>query len=573
LIPVLFGACSRSPRHGSWIHCLAGWVLLSTLLTFARSGSCAENWRDDPDTIAARAASGAPAVEAYQKLAARYPQVGQIQAELGEVLFDAKQYAEAAQAYTRAEQLGWKPDVVHVRIAKCYDRLHRHTDAEAEYRKALTAAPDSVAAQFGLAAALFNEEKSAAAIPYLEKLVSRKDDWGAFAQEYLAQAYFDVKNFDASMKLARKLAADNPSDLRYSWLLARNLYKTRHFEEALALFRKHEATDPKRAQVAKYYAAVCLENLGRTREAETEYSAAARTDHSSEFGREASVAERRLAGNPYRFVLDYLGGYDTGVILNDANGTPTKKKDGFNQTFLDVEGRVAHTKSLDLWLGAEHYSLLYPKLHDNNYVSNAAKTVLEVPEVGPFKRVIVQYALRYSELDDRAYRYEHRMDAAALYQGSSERIYFGISLATSKFFHDSEDLNGPDGTVFVDYSHRLPGHDHEFRAHADTTYRWSETPDSERLTERFRLQYRSHVVSVIYGSISGTYRRDEFPRSETALLEKRIDNRLDGELSFDAQVRKHLFINWGYLYESQQSTRKVQEYSRHQIGAGFTLTF
>ena len=548
-------------------------VGICALLMAAQPGAAAENWRDDPDTIAARAASGEQAVQSYQKAVARYPQVGQLQAELGEVLFDVKRYADAAQAYQHAAELGWKPEVVHVRIAKCYDRQRRYADAEAEYRKALGAAPESVAAEFGLAASLFNQEKSTAAIPLLEKLVARKDEWGAYAEEYLAQAYFDVKNFDASLKLAKKLSAAKPDDLLFSWLLARNFYKLRRFEEALALFRKHEASDPKRAQVAKYYAAVCLENLGRGRDAESEYGAAARGDPNSEFGRESRVAARRLAGNPYRFVLDYSGGYDTGVILNDANGTPTKKKDGFNQTFADIEGRLAHTKSADVWVGAEHYSLLYPVLHNNNYVSNAAKLVLELPTVGPFKRVLVQYALRYSELDDRAYRYEHRVDSGAVYQRGSEQIYFGVSLATNKFFHDSEDLNGPEGTFFVDYSHRLPGRDHEFRVHADTTYRWSETPDSERLTERFRLQYRSHLVSVIYGNISGVYRRDEFPRSETTLLNKRVDNRLTGELLFDAQVRKHLFINWGYLYESQQSTRTIQEYTRHQLSAGFTLTF
>ena len=552
-----------------------GGVLLGILIAIsvqpAKASGAEQPWRNDPDTVTARAANGDAAISLYQRLVVKYADVPQLHAELAELLFVSKRYGEAEAAYVRAGELGWKPDLVHVRIAKCLDRQKKYPAAEAEYRVALIAAPDSVAARFGLAAALFNQEKSADAIPLLEALASRDDEWGRYAQEYLAQAYFDVKKFEQSTALARKLVARDPDDPAFSWLLARNLYKSRNFAEAVVLFRLQIGRDPKRAEAARYYVAVCLENLGKYRDAESEYASASRGD--SEFNREARLAARRLAGNPYRFVFDDQGGYDTGILSNDANGNPTKQKDGFNQIFVDVEGRVLHHKAVDLWVGAEHYSILYPRVTKNDYVSDAGKIVAELPNVGPFRRVNLQYALRYSQLDAVAYRYEHRFDAGAQYVQSIHQIYFGVSTAVNSFFHDSENLSGPDGSIFVDYTLRMPKWEHSFRLHADTTYRWSEDPASERLTERLRMQYRSHVASVVYANLAGTYRRDDFPRSATSTLGQRIDDRWTGELFFDAQVQKHLFVNWSYLYESQTSTRRELNYTRHQVSAGVTVTF
>ena len=546
-----------------------GAILL--LLSLVASSACAEDWRDDPDVIAARAASGAQATELYKKAIAKFPGEAQLHAELGLVLFDAGDYAGALTAYTRAQQLGWKPETAQLRIAKCHERLKQYAAAESSYRRALELDPGSAAAQFGLAAALFNQEKSAEALPYFEKLSQRGDEWGQYAQEYLLECYFDVKQYDRAAELARKLLEKKPDDPAFQWVLARSLYKSRKFAEALPLFRQQAGKNPKHAVAARYYAAICAENLNRYRDAENDYHA---LEHDqSDFGKEARMALERIRGKPWRLAFSETAGFDTGVILNDANGTPTKKKDGFNQTYLDVQGRVVRAPELSLWVGATNYSLLYPVLHENNYISNAATVSLELPGAGPVQHITVNYMLRYSEFDRASYRREHRVDVSGSVVNATQQIYFGFSAANNKFYGSAHSLSGPDGGFFFNYTHTLPGHDHLLRFFTDVNKRFSEDRASVRVTERAGLVYRSHLASRVYAELDETFRRDDFPQSRTAALERRIDRRDTTELNFDAHITKNVLINWGYLYEKQRSTQVQQQYTRNQVGAGISVRF
>jgi tetratricopeptide (TPR) repeat protein len=524
----------------------------------------------DPELAKARTANGAEAVALYRHLAEKYPDSGQIQAELGSVLYDQNDYAGALEAYTQAAKLNWKPDLVYLRIAKCQQKLKNYAAAESAYRTALERTPDSVAAQFGLASSLFNQNKSNEALPLFEKLVKRDDEWGKFSKEYLAQAYFDVGRYNESIFLTRELLTTNPKDPELRWLLARNLYKLRQFEEAKQAFKEF-GQESKHGVAARYYCATCEECLGSLKEAERDYRNLARD--SSDFGREAREAANRLAGKPYYVLINYSGGHDNGIILLDANGTPTSQKDYFNQVFLDAGVRVFRNPDANIWIGTEHFGLFYPVANKADYYYDAGKIVANIPGIGPFNRITFDYQLRYSSLDYHSYERENRFGAGVIYQRGCNLLNFGVSVTENNFYRDSEPISGPEASFYTDYTLSLPLYDHSLRVRGNIDNRWSEADADERFTQRLRVMYRAKIWSIVYGQIESTWRRDDFPFSASAVSTQRTDHRWTGELSFDAQVNEHVQFNWGILHERQHSTQSVNDYTRTQVNAGFTLTF
>lgn len=545
--------------------------LIGILVSFSMFGILAQDWRDDPLTDRARVATGQDAVNLYRQLLIKYADVPTLHGESGSAFYDEHLYDEALAAYQRAAVGGWKPDRVNIRLGKCFEKLKRPVDAETAFRKALSIDPAAVAAQFGLASALFNQNRASLALPIFETLVKRDDDWGKYAREYLAYCRYEVKDYEGTLSLVDGLLAAAPEDGPLRWLKAQALYKSGRYNEALPEFKAVSETDSKKKLAANYYSAVCLEKMGRTNEAEKEFDSIA-TDP-TEWGREARAAAQRIAGKPWRFVLDYVGGFDSNVLQGGVDETGSGQKDAFNQTYAAADGRLWRDGKSSFWIGGEHFSLLYPKLNENDYVQNAAKATLNLPGVGPITRVSLDYQLRYAELDYQAYRREHRglLTLARETKDYKLRIYFGG--ADNQYFRTSSSLTGSDATFAVDFTQRLPLWDHQVRVRSFNEYRWTDDPTLERLTQRLRLQYRAQIWSVVYGQVEGSVRRDDFPNSDGVGLNRRSDLRLSSEIQFDAQVKKNISINWGYLYETQSSSRPAQEFKRHQVYAGFTISF
>lgn len=555
--------------------------LSSLLLICMFMGSCVRHGCGEETTLgtelsSARAAKGTAAADMYRALAAKYPQEVVVWFELGDALYDTNAWQDALQAYEKAAQLGWKPARVNTRIGKCLQKLKRPPEAEAAFRRALEADPQVVAAQFGLAAALFSQDnKAAAAVPLFEELVKRQDEWGDVSREYLAQAYFDIGRYDAALTHVDALLAKAPQDATFRWLAARTLFKLRRYEDALLRFQQVAQSDPKRAEAARYYVAACMEGLGRKREAEEAYGALAKG--ASVWSEAARSGAGRLAGAAFRFTLDYAAGYDSNVVRNNPDATPGGQKDAFNQVFADVNGRVLRTHDLNIWLGAEHFGLHYPKLHDNDYTQDTAKIAFNVPDVGPFGVVAVRYELNYSSLAYDSFRREHRVEASALYRTSTDRLDVGLAYGDNKYFGEYSGVSGPEANAWLDYRHQLPAWDHELRLRLRTELRFSNDEGERRVVEYARLQYRSRITRVLYGQVELGYRRGDYTQSRISTVDftepRRVDSRWSGEVQFDWQVHRHVFVNWGYVFEKQKSTRDLEQYKRHQGTIGFTVMF
>lgn len=536
----------------------------------------AEDSIPEKELSKARAASGAEAIAAYRALATDYPRSMTVWYELGEALYEVKDWGEALKAYRTAEKLGKKSDTLHVRIGKCLQKLKRHSEAEASFRKALELKPGALAARFGLGAALFNQDKAAEALTIFEELSRREDEWGDVSREYLAETHYALGHYDAAIPLAQALLRKSPNDPAFHWLAGKSLFKRRRFQEALPHFQQVAQSDAPRAEAAHYYEAACLEGLGRKDEAESAYRKL--SSGSSIWAEAARRDARTLAGPGLHFVLDYSGGYDTNVIRNNPDATPAGQQDGFNQVYLDVMGRVLRKPHVSLWLGAEHFSLHYFKLRENDYFQDAPKLLLNFPKAGPFQFVSLRYQLNFSELDGDKYRKEHRFETGVLYQNASDRISFDFYYGDNTYFGLFSGVGGPETGASADYRRKLPGHEHLLRLRVNAELRFSDAETERRNVERVRLQYRARIAPALFGQIEAQYRHTDYPHtqgitSDGAPLKRRIDNRWSAEVQFDWQINSRVFLNWGYQIERQESTREIQRYDRQQGNLGFTLQF
>ncbi|MCZ7647704.1 MAG: tetratricopeptide repeat protein [Planctomycetota bacterium] len=553
--------------------------LLSVACCFLACCSAASRaedaFRSDPDWIAAQEADGAQAVERLAQVSRKFPAEPLVWYRLGRAQYGVEDWTAALASFDKALELGHDRAEAQTRRGQCLAKLKRHPEAEKAYREALDKDPDSVTAEFGLAAALYNQAQPTAALPRFEALARRQDDWGAAAQEFLAFCLYDTKEYARAAEVWEALVTLQPEDTYRRWMLAKALFKAKRYEEALEQSRYVAEHDAGRGEAARYYVGASLEGLGRTREAEEAYAAVGKGD--SEWQRAARSAASALAGKPFRLMLDVLEGYDTGVITTGDDNSVTGKQDYFTQLYALAEGRVLRTDALHLWLGGEHFGLHYPEVHDNDYFEDAASLALLFPKVGPFQELRLRYTFRYAQLDYQCYEREHALEMSAQYKEGADKVRFGLRVGDSDFFRLARGLSGTKASFFWDYRRQLPLWDHELRLRGNVDYRWSEASASKRFSQRVRLAYRAQLWRALYGKLEAVYRRDDYPSTQEVLggvpAQHRTDHRLLGEVRFDYEVWKHFSFNWGYTYESQDSRRETKEYGRHQVDAGFTFSF
>jgi len=550
----------------------AAWGLV--LIIFLHAGNAyggESSFENDPRLAQARKTAPAEALPLFRELTKSYPQAPAAWFELGDALFAVKQFAEALECYAKARTLGAPSAALWVRSGKTLLRMERFPDAEAAFQEALKLEPTSLGAHSGLGTSLFKQQKLDAALVEFEALATRNDEWGGAALEYLGLLYTETKQPGKAVKVLAELLTKQPKDLYYRWLYARALYKAKRYADALPEFRRVAQESPERAEAARYYQAACLEGLGHAEEARQLYRESAKG--SSEWAESARQVLRDAEGQPYRIYVDSLIGYDTAIVQPGDNDTFVGGKDFYEQTFADFSGRIVNQDKFNWWLGVEHFNLTYKKLNNNDYYQDTAKSTFNVSNAGPFYNVAFEYRLSYAQFDYQAYEQVHEGEVCASWKHGPNRVNFGIEVGAHHYFRDSEGLTGMQATLFVDYRRELPGWDHELRVRANLDQRWTEDPTVERQSERLRLQYRSKICGKLYGQVEFSARYDDYMRSHGFGDPRRVDRRYSVEPRLEYQLQKHLFLNAGYLYEWQDSSRQNQEYRRHQVDLGLSISF
>ena len=538
------------------------------LLCFTAALSAADS-NFDTELAKARKASGDEAIALYKALAATHPDSGVVHYETGLVLMEKLEWLSALDEFEHALKLEYKPAKSLRYKGKCQAKLKQFAAAEESYRRALELEPESPAAKFGLATSLFNQNKSADALSIFEKLAARDDEWGETAGEYLGQCYFDLGNYDDALVQARKANA-RKADSASNWFLARCLFKLRNFRDALPLFQK-AILDVNHSDAAKYYAAVCLTNLGQHGPAKDYYGELKNADNV--WGHEARAALEQRKDNPWRTYLEYSAGYDTNIIVPDFSGSSTGKKDGFNQIYADVAGRAYQNDELSLWLEAQHYGLYYFEVTSQSYFQDSASVALQFFNVSPLKEVAIGYKLNYAQLGNEPYRRENRFELGTAWWDSTSRAALNMFFGENKYFGQFQDVGGPETGAVFEYWRKLPDRDHSIRIRSGIEYRFSDLNGLKRLTQLDGVMYRSKIYEKLFGQVEAQYRLSDYPLSAVNGLSARVDQRFGVEVQLDMQIKRHLSVNLGYLYEQQHSTRPEQRLNRQQATAGFSLSF
>jgi tetratricopeptide (TPR) repeat protein len=119
---------ATSTRASRWRHALPGWSLIALWLVAAQGARA--------QSAGASATEPAPLVRAHPTAEARR------QFMIGERLFRAGRYRDAARAYQRGYRLSRRPGFL-INIAHCQVRLGRPELAREQYRRFLAEAPDA----------------------------------------------------------------------------------------------------------------------------------------------------------------------------------------------------------------------------------------------------------------------------------------------------------------------------------------------------------------------------------------------------------------------------------------------
>ena len=199
----------RRPRFDLWFQ-QAGLVGFALLLL----AGCATSSGGKPGTPKEAAKSSAGfsetgAIESLQKAAGKNPKDPDAQYKLGNALFDAQRYGEAASAYGEVIRLAPRHVAALTNLGLSLKRLGRMPESVVAYRQALALDPNDVTTLRDLAIAL--------------------------------EAAGDL---ESAAQLWRRLTELQPEDVR-GWLsLARATFQLEHYEEAAKAFETVLRLDP-----------------------------------------------------------------------------------------------------------------------------------------------------------------------------------------------------------------------------------------------------------------------------------------------------------------------------------------
>jgi tetratricopeptide (TPR) repeat protein len=156
---------------------------------------------------------------------------------------EARQFAEAAELFSKAVAADPKDYGAHFQLALSYSLLGRDAEAIPEYQKVLELQPGLYEAEMNLGVSLLQTKDAAGALPHLQKAAEQKP-MEFRPQFYLAEAQFAVGQFtqaEAAYRAALELNAQSaPAELG----LGRSLAREGKRAEAEPHYRKATTLDP-----------------------------------------------------------------------------------------------------------------------------------------------------------------------------------------------------------------------------------------------------------------------------------------------------------------------------------------
>jgi tetratricopeptide (TPR) repeat protein len=140
----------------------------------------------------------------------------------GNTLFHLNRFAESLKCYRLCEGKVGYPDILHVFMGECYEKMEEYNNAKLCYQEALRLNDTNVDAWTGLGICDLELDAPSESIHYLQQAIAI-DSMNSETWVYLAEAFVNTNQFDKAMEAYRKslqLEHEQPD----TWLALGNLY-------------------------------------------------------------------------------------------------------------------------------------------------------------------------------------------------------------------------------------------------------------------------------------------------------------------------------------------------------------
>jgi predicted Zn-dependent protease len=201
-----------------------------------------------------------------------------------------------------AQALIWRGEVA--------ERNRNHTDARADYRRAVELEPDNVEARLKLAAVLFHHRLAAEAAEHYQHVLLREPGHVS-ARLGVTRCRRDLGQTEEAKQLLDALLAENPANVRVLHERGQLALQTNDAADAEAWLRKAVSLAPYDREVI-YTLAQCLQMRGKHEEAKEYHKKREQIEASLE---RLSNLTREIAGNPHDAGLRYEAGM---IFLNNG---------------------------------------------------------------------------------------------------------------------------------------------------------------------------------------------------------------------------------------------------------------
>lgn len=215
------------------------------------------------------------AVQVLQRGISKYPQDGDLHAELGWAYARLKQSSKAIQSLETALRYNPQP-FAYLLLGLVHQELGQHDQAIPHVKKFLDAQTDSVFGHLTLARCYLNAKQLSPAQSELERVL-KLDSKNQAAHYLLTVVHQRAKRFSDAAKWANKLIQLAPQNPLGPYALGLALYEQAKFKDALKAFQDSARLDPQGADT-KFFVGLCYARLNQRADAKRELEQAARLD-------------------------------------------------------------------------------------------------------------------------------------------------------------------------------------------------------------------------------------------------------------------------------------------------------
>jgi tetratricopeptide (TPR) repeat protein len=182
--------------------------------------------------------------------------VRQIMRQLAVILFDAKNYREAADILEELEKSVGPERLSQVILGQSYFNLNRYSDAIRLFREVLSRVPEDMEARFYLGESYLRRGRYEDAAKIFEDLLQDRENREAvnnrgLFMDRLAGIWIRLENYEKAIDMYEKIAEANPKD-RFKLLEAYRVGK--QYDKGLALGKEFLAKNPDDVDVGIIYA-------------------------------------------------------------------------------------------------------------------------------------------------------------------------------------------------------------------------------------------------------------------------------------------------------------------------------